>query len=231
MAKRYTPPVAESIKAQLKKSTSDLIFDALRESILTGELSPGTQLIEKNLAADFGVSKTPIREALHHLSHIGLVDLETAKGATVHTLTSEEIKDIWEMRQYLEPMALELSIPHLTDDEIEQLRDCLEEARKSLDAGEMKKLSQINTEFHELLYSKADNHLLIQWLDSLSDRRRLVSMNIWDIENNSDTEWKEHQVIFEAVEVRDIPTASQALKDHIANFTKQVLAHLKKDNQ
>jgi DNA-binding GntR family transcriptional regulator len=229
MAKRRnsTSQNTLSIQEQLKKSTSDLIFEALRESILTGELLPGTPLIEKNLAEEFGVSKTPIREALHHLSHIGLADMETAKGATVHTLTSDEIKDIWEMRQYLEPLALELSIPHLTDEEIGDLNDILNDAKQALDDNDMKTLSQINTEFHEMLYCKADNHLLVQWLDSLSDRRRLVSMHIWGIENNSQDEWQEHRAILDAVVVRDIPKASQALKDHISNFNKQVLAHIK----
>jgi len=226
--RRATPPVAQSIKDRLKKSTSDLIFEALREAILTGDYKPGTPLIEKTLAEEFGVSKTPVREALHHLSHIGLVDLETAKGATVHALTPDEIKDIWEMRQTLEPMALELSMPHLTEDEIQLLRGCLDDAREALDTNDMKRLSQINTTFHELLYSRANNHLLVKWLDSLSDRRRLVSMQIWGIENNSDKEWQEHRAILEAVEARDIPTASQALKDHINNFSKQVLAYLDK---
>lgn len=226
MARRYTPSIAQSIRDQLKKSTSDLIFEALRESILMGDLPPGTQLIEKTLAEQFGVSKTPIREALHHLSHIGLVDLETAKGATVHVLTPTEIKDIWEMRQYLEPLALELSIPHLGNKEVQQLTDILVDARKALETGEMKDLAKSNTEFHEMLYSKADNHLLVQWLDSLSDRRRLVSMQIWDIENNSDAEWQEHRAILEAVEARDIATASDTLKSHIGNFTQQVLSHL-----
>ncbi len=229
MTQKYSP-IAQSIRDQLKKSTSDIIFEALRESILMGELPPGTQLIEKTLAEQFGVSKTPVREALHHLSHIGLTDIETAKGATVHILTYDEIKDIWEMRQYLEPLALELSIPHLVEEEISRLRQILKDARTALDEGRMKDLAQLNTEFHELLYSKADNHLLVQWLDSLSDRRRLVSMHIWDIENNSDAEWKEHYAILEAVEARDIDTASQALKTHIGNFTKQVLAHIK-DNE
>lgn len=213
-----------SIQEQLKKSTSDLIFEALHESILTGALSPGTALIEKNLADEFGVSKTPIREALHHLSHIGLVDMETAKGATVHTLTPDEIKDIWEMREYLEPLALELSIPHLTDDEIKDLQEILDEAKNALDAQDMATLSQINTEFHEMLYCKADNHLLVQWLDSLSDRRRLISMHIWKLENHSDDEWQEHRAILDAVASRDISKASQALKNHIGNFNKQVLA-------
>lgn len=223
---KTTASAAQSIRERLKKSTSDLIFDALRESILTGELAPGTSLIEKNLAQEFEVSKTPIREALHHLSHIGLVDMETAKGATVHTLTPDEIKDIWEMRQYLEPLALELSIPHLTDDEINELNEILDEAKQALTDGNMKVLSQVNTEFHELLYSKAENHLLVQWLDSLSDRRRLVSMHIWTIENHSDEEWQEHRTILDAVSDRDIKRASQALKDHIGNFNQQVLAHL-----
>lgn len=215
-----------SIREQLKKSTSDRIFDAVRELILTGELAPGMALIEKNLAEEFGVSKTPIREALHHLSHIGLVDMETAKGATVHTLTADEIKDIWDMRQHLEPLALELSLPHLTDDEIKELEAILDDAQQAIANHNMKGLSQINTEFHEMLYCKADNHLLVQWLDSLSDRRRLVSMHIWGINNNSQDEWQEHRDILDAIVERNIPKASQALKDHIGNFNKQVLAHI-----
>ena len=130
-------------------------------------------------------------------------------------------------KRYLEPMALELSMPYLTNGEIEQLQVYLDEARIALDQGDMKSLSQINTDFHKLLRSKANNHLLNQWLDSLSDRRRLVSLMIWDIENNMDQEWHEHVAILEAIKARDIPKASQALKDHIANFTQQVLAHLK----
>lgn len=217
-----------SIQERLKKSTSDLIFEELREAILIGDLAPGTSLIEKNLAAQFGVSKTPIREALHHLSHIGLVDLETAKGATVHTLTLNEIKDIWEMRTYLEPLALELSIPHLTNEEVQSLNDILADARQAMADQDMKRLSQLNAEYHAMLYSKADNHLLVQWLDSLSDRRRLVSMHIWDMENNSEAEWHDHRAILDAIEQQDIAGASQVLKNHIRKSTKQV--HLLIDN-
>lgn len=233
MARRHQSTASSnySIRERLKKSTSDLIFEALRESILTGELAPGTALIEKNLADEFDVSKTPIREALHHLSHIGLVDMETAKGATVHTLSPDEIKDIWEMREYLEPLALELSVPHFTDEEIGDLGEMLEEAKAAMAEGDLKGLSEINSEFHEMLYSKADNHLLVRWLDSLSDRRRLVSMHIWDIENHSDNEWQEHRAILDAIEQGDIPRASQALKDHIANFNQQVLATIGKTHE
>lgn len=218
------------IHYQLKKSTSDLIFEALREAILTGELESGTPLIEKSLAEQFGVSKTPIREALHHLSHIGLVDMETAKGATVHTLSPDEIKDIWQMRVYLEPLALELSIPHLTAEELEELDEILADAKQAITDGDLKELSLQNTTFHELLYSKADNHLLVRWLDSLSDRRRLVSMHIWNISNHSEGEWDEHRAILDAVQKRDIQQASQRLKEHIGNFNKQVLAYIHDTN-
>lgn len=218
------------IHHQLKKSTSDLIFEALREAILMGELESGTPLIEKTLAEQFGVSKTPIREALHHLSHIGLVDMETAKGATVHTLTADEIKDIWQMRIHLEPLALELSIPHLTDDELDDLAEILVDARQAIQDDDLKELSRLNTSFHEMLYSKADNHLLVQWLDSLSDRRRLVSMHIWDIDNQSEREWEEHRAILDAVQNHKVALASQKLKEHIGNFNKQVLAYISSQN-
>ncbi len=153
---------ANVMRDQLKKSISDSIFDALREAILAGELATGTKLKEKNLAEEFGVSKTPVRETLHHLSHVGLVDLQPAKGATVQRLTPEEIY-----------------------------------------------------------------HLLVQWLDSLSDRRRLVSMIVWDIANSGQKEWEEHRAILDAVEAGDVCKTSQALKDHIGNFSRQVMAHIR----
>ena len=153
---------ANVIRDQLRKFISDIIFDALRETILAGDLATGTQLKEKNPAEEFGVSKTPVREALHHLSHIGQVDLQPAKGATVHRLTPE-----------------------------------------------------------------ANNHLLVQWLDSLSDWRRLVSMTNWDIANSGQKDWEEYRAILDAVEAGDVSKASEALKDHIGNFSRQVMAHIR----
>jgi DNA-binding GntR family transcriptional regulator len=207
---------------QIKQSTSDIIFETLREAILIRELPAGTPLVEAQLSQQFGVSKTPVREALQRLTHTGLVDFELARGARVHTLTRAEIADIWEMRAYLEPLSLKQSAPHLSPDELAELDSVLREARTALDSGDFQSLSKHNNHFHQQLYSKADNHLLLKWLGGLSDLRRLISMQGWAIENRSLQEWNEHTAILDAVKAGDCDLAAERLAEHIRRFGELV---------
>ena len=213
----------------VKKSTSDRVYEALHKAILSQELPGGTALIEAQLAAQFGVSKTPIREALQRLTHTGLVDFEVAKGATVHQLTRREIEDIWEMRILLEPLSLKQSAPRLTQPELDRLTHILDDAKAALEDGDYQQLSLLNSNFHETLYSKAINHLLIQWLESLSDRRRLISMLGWTGSSRVRDEWGEHRGILEAVQSGNFDLAAQRLEAHIRQFVQFLLEHLSLD--
>jgi DNA-binding GntR family transcriptional regulator len=209
----------------LRKSVTDAIAESLREAILSHSLQGGTPLIEKQLAEEFGVSKTPVREALLRLAQTGLVDFAHAKGATVHLLSFDEMQDVLEMRQVLEPLALKQSAPHLTSEDMKMLEQLLVTASKTQVQKNLSKLSEVNNSFHNILYSRADNVLLLKWLADLNDRRRLISVKGWKTENRSSEELKEHKAILQAIKQKNFVLAVKQLERHINNFASLVLSH------
>jgi DNA-binding GntR family transcriptional regulator len=226
MARRAEERPALDLKiemASVKKSVTDLIVGNLREAILSQTLPGGTPLIEKQLAEEFKVSKTPVREALLRLAQTGLVDFAHAKGATVHQLGFAEMQDILEMRQVLEPLALEQSATNLTREDIKTLEQLLASAAKPQVQQNLSKLSEVNNGFHNILYSRAENVLLLKWLDDLNDRRRLISVKGWKTENRSSEELKEHRAILQAIKQKNFVLAVKQLERHITNFSNLVL--------
>lgn len=209
----------------VRKSVADMVFESLLEAILSNDLPSGTPLIEVQLAEQFLVSKTPIREAIQRLVQTGLVDFELARGATVHTLTQDEIRDIFEMRILIEPMALQQSAPHLTKEELIELENVLERSRIAIQQADYRELSQQNSAFHHCLVRHATNHLMLQWLDSLSHRRRLISLQGWSLENRSERELEEHHGILQAVQLADFQLAADRLARHITRFSQIVLSN------
>lgn len=226
MARRSSPTTEIDITLPViapRASATDAVYDVLREAILTCEIPGGTPLIEAALAAKFGVSKTPVREALQRLAHTGLVDMELARGATVHSLTLDEIRDMTELRAELEPLALRQSIPYLATSDYKHMRHVLEQARAALTKEDFQQLSILNSAFHSGLYNRAPNQLLVKWLESLSDRRRLISMQGWALENRTQSEWEEHSAIVDALEAGDGELAAYRLREHILCFARIVL--------
>ncbi len=221
MARRSEPrPKLELRLTSGYSNRTDGVFEAIKEAILTQALPSGTPLIEQHLAENFGVSKTPVREALLRLSKEGLVCLEPTRGASVVELSAQEIKDIFEMRLVLEPLALEQSAPHLEKRELKALEQFLKQAKKAIAQDDFVALSQLNIAFHRGLYSQCPNQLLVGWLDGLSNRRRLLSVQGWTRQNRSLEEWQEHESILKAVQQADVKLAKTLLTNHIKRFSR-----------
>lgn len=203
-------------------SRVDAVYGTLKEAILSQTLAGGIPLVESQIAAQFEISKTPVREALLRLAQEGLVDFQPIRGATVHSLTVGEIRDLFEMRLHLEPLALAQSAPLLSKTDLKHLEDLLTQAKNQTDLAE---LSRINLEFHRGLYQAAPNQLLLGWLESLNDRRRLLSLQGWRKQNRSAQEWKEHSGILSAIQKADFELAQQRLREHIQRFASLVLEY------
>ena len=127
-----------SLKLGNYKPLRELVFDALREAILSGTLKPGDRLMEVQLAEEMGVSRTPVREAIRKLELEGLVVMVPRKGAYVSGLSLKDAADLFEIRQSLEGLAASLAAERITDEEIKMLEDSfkqLVEATKKSSCG------------------------------------------------------------------------------------------------
>ncbi|MBF6593068.1 MAG: GntR family transcriptional regulator [Thermaceae bacterium] len=220
MARRLEarPELNLRLEPRLGTNRTKEVYETLKEAILTQQLPPTTPLIESQLAQALGLSKTPVREALLHLANEGLVNLEPIKGASVHSLSLSEIRDIFEMRLHLEPLALIQSAPLLSEAELGALEQLLVEAESALVKPDFARLSLLNLQFHRGLYSAASNRLLVGWLDSLGERRRLLSLQGWQRHNRSLAEWQEHRAILRAVQKGQTEVAALRLREHIEQF-------------
>ncbi len=185
-------------------------YEALRNKILTGELRPGTQLIQANLAKDLGVSMTPVREALRDLATEGLVTLLPHKGAAVTTLDLEDAKEIHTIRLKLEPDATRLAVDHVTLDVLNRA----EELYTALSETADHRWVVCNRDFHKLLISPAPAPRLVGILSSLLEAAALYVPLAISHRVGPDPQL-EHRAILDAYLRRDAEAAAEAVAAHI----------------
>ncbi|HBB31039.1 MAG TPA: GntR family transcriptional regulator [Cyanobacteria bacterium UBA8803] len=199
-----------------KRSTPDLIADVLREAILQGIFQEGQSLRQDEIAAQFGVSRIPVREALRQLEAEGLVTLHLNRGATVSVLSPLEVQEIDEIRSALETTAVQLAIPKLTESDLEKARAILEAMDRATEAASLAKL---NWEFHATLYTPAERPRLLGMIKTLHiniDRYVRLQMAKGDYLERSQ---KEHYQLLDACRQRDSKAAVRLLKRHIISMS------------
>jgi DNA-binding GntR family transcriptional regulator len=198
-------------------SRTEAVLDALKHAILTGRLSPGQPLVETELAAQLGVSKTPVREALKTLSGAGLVTMSPYKGASVRTVDDALAHSVYDIRILLEPEAVRRSA-----NRGEAGRASWDAARAALDAADRATdradRQQANREFHRALYAGCGNDLMVGILDGLRDQTALVSTAVWTRNATWEQEAAEHRTILEAVGAGRADDAATLLEEHIRAF-------------
>jgi DNA-binding GntR family transcriptional regulator len=215
---------------------ADEIAYRLQASILDGEYPPGTRLNQDELCARFGVSRTPVREALRKLQAQNLVELVPNKGATVRVPTREELNEVYEIRAELEGFATELAAGQMTPAAIDRLRrlqgavsaeiELLE--ANHLDAAEEaafnSRVTRANELFHAEIYRAAGNDRLATIIGDLQGyfpkdyvwraTRRGPEARALGVDN--------HEEILSALEARDAQDARKAMTQHI-NFARRLL--------
>ncbi|WP_461017198.1 GntR family transcriptional regulator [Streptomyces daliensis] len=197
------------------------VLAAIKAAILNGQFTPGTPLVESELAGRFQVSKTPVREALKALEGSGLVDIRPYTGTTVRALTQEDALALYDMRLLLEPEAVRRGVAAGGD--FAEAAQALEEAARAEDASSR---STANRDFHRGLYAGCGNPLLVRTLDGLRDQTALVSASSWARMPSWDEEAREHAAILDQVRAGDAEKAAALVRRHIEGF---VARHLKKE--
>ncbi len=205
-----------------RKSLHEELTDAIREQIVNGDLAPGIRVPEKNLCTFYGVSRTPLREALKVLATEGLLSLEPNRGAWVSRITPEDLDEVFPVMGALEALSGELACKHITDPEIGRIRVLHRQMLKHYDKRELSKYFEVNQKIHEAILEAARNDTLATQYRSLAARVRRARY----VANMTQERWKqatdEHEQIMECLETRDGKRLSQVLKDHLENKLETV---------
>lgn len=208
------------------ESVTEQVYRILKSRITSGELIEGQHLVEATLAAEFGVSKTPIREALARLERDGLVDIERGKGAVVHTASIEEIRDILEVRGALEGLAAEKAALVITAEDIDELAFIISTAETALSNSDLTRYKELDEEFHDAVMRISGNHRLMIMRTQLRDLVRLVMTTSVTLPGRPEQSIAEHKKILHALKKRDACLAGSLAREHIVRINAAVIQHL-----
>jgi DNA-binding GntR family transcriptional regulator len=218
--------------ADERRALVDKLAAQLHARVLSGELPSGTRLRQEALAEEFGVSRTPVREALRKLQAGGLVELLPHRGAVVRGLSPREIRDAYEVRATLEALAAELAATRITRQQLTRLGHAQAGFRRALeqtlrvrrrgdgDVGEREvaQWGRANDEFHQVIHEASCNDVLSQTLAQLHRNfprdlsRLVVSQSSAMLEANVG----EHEAILDALRRHDVDAARQLMLDHVS---------------
>lgn len=189
------------------------LHERILSAIDSGEMAPGTRLLETDLAARFGVSRTPVREALRRLETQGVVTHEPRKGAVVATLDYDQLGELYAVREVMEGLAARLAARHASEAEVLLLRDMIAADEQ---VREPKAQSQANKRFHRQLHQCSHNRYLIETLNPIRRSMALLGNTTFAAPGRIDTSNAEHKLIVDAIEARDGEAADAAARAHIA---------------
>ncbi len=189
-------------------------YSLILEAIEAGVFKPGDRLVESELAERFGVSRTPVREALQRLETQAMLARD-GRSLMVASLDHNQLAELYAVRTELEGLAARLAARHATEEEVRVMRAMVMEDRALL-GGDPRLLSQANKRFHKQIHLASHNRFLVQQLDLVRRAMALMATTSFAAEGRDGPALAEHERIVAAIEARDGDAAYLALKTHIS---------------
>ncbi len=208
------------------------MYEYLKKTILSGRLHPGERLTEEHLAERIGVSRTPVREALHKLELEGLIKPLETRGFIVSRDSKDEVEELFEIRAILEGYALRIISEKISDQELERLYGFIKEAEEALRRNQIEKVFKWNTKFHDMLH------------DLVAEKRRfhrlMVNMRKYVLRYRKDTlDYPDggsraidgHRKILLALKLKDPDLCERVMREHIREAKEDALQSLLAKNR
>ncbi len=203
-------------------SLAEQVFERLESEILTGKYQRGEILTEMRLVSDLGVSRTPVREALHRLEQEHIIEI-TAKGILVLGVTEQDLTDIFAIRMKIEGLASYNAAQRITEEELAELRETLELQEFYVSKHDPEHIKVMDSKFHQLIYRFCGSTVLYDTLMPL--HKKVQKYRRASVENHERAlqSAREHRAIFEAIEKHDAALAERYTTDHIVNANNHIL--------
>lgn len=209
----------------------DVVFQTLRKAILTGELKPGERLMEIHLADKLGVSRTPIREAIHKLELEGLVTMLPRRGAMVSEISENGLKDVLEVRRSLDAFCAELAAKRISGEEKEALKNAYGAFNEAVATGDATIMAKADVAFHDIIIKATGNERLIMIINNLGEQMYRYRFEYIKDETKRDDIMHEHRALMESIINGDEQAAGNAARIHIDNQEKAIIRRLHLDSQ
>lgn len=202
------------IKGLGRQTLNQKVYENLKLSILNGDLAPETKLNETHVAEQLNVSATPVREAFRTLASEGLVEIIPWKGVVVKKFSNDEVLEVYQCREVLEVLAVELAIDKIDKNDLEILDNYIKISKNSNNISELVK---INTDIHEFILDKSGNNKLKFLVEILNDVL-LHDRNVSAFDNTRREEIvDEHVLLLNELKNKNLDKAKEAMRIHIHN--------------
>lgn len=203
-------------------SLAEQVFERLENDILTGKYQRGEILTELKLVADLGVSRTPVREALHRLEQEHIIEI-TPKGILILGVTEQDLKDIFAIRLRIEGLASYCAAENMTMEQLAELKETLELQEFYVTKQDPERIKKMDSKFHQLIYQYCGSTVLNDTLLPL--HKKVQKYRRASVEDNARAQQsaREHRAIFEAMEARNAALAEKYTTEHIANAADHIL--------
>lgn len=209
----------------------DVVFNTLRQAILTGELKPGERLMEIHLANRLGVSRTPIREAIRKLELEGLVTMIPRRGAEVAQITEKSMKDVLEVRRTLDALSAELACERISPEEEEQLKQACLNFEAAVKTKDTKSIAKADVAIHDIIAAATGNQRLIQLINNLAEQMYRYRFEYIKDATQHERIIEEHRIIYDSIIKKDRVAAAEMAKTHIDNQEKAVIARIRMEQE
>jgi len=207
-----------------KTSLHILVYNQLKELIISGKLKPGERLMEYEIAKNLNISKTPIREAIRELSKEGLVVHESRRKLTVVDFTEKDIREILTLRAELESIAITIAIPRFTDKDYLELEKRIEELHQREDQKDFFDVRRIDIErIHSFMVEMSGNTRLIQMWKVLASQMMVLFQAVELKSKNHGYSTKNHRMLTEMMKAGDVQQAGEFLKNHILRNLESII--------
>ncbi len=215
-----------------RKSLGHDVFEYLKNAIIDQTIVPGSRLVESKIADMLGISRTPLREALHKLEREDWIEKIPSGGFKVVTLTNDDIEQTFGIRSVLEAYAAQLAAENYQDKDLVPLERKIKEYQKCLESKKnIDKLHKINTQFHDLLYSLSKSPKLIKMINQLQAQISRFRQIILKQEEYAHRSSEDHIKMLDAIKNRDGKKVEQLVRQHIINGKIAVLSTLKQEEE
>jgi DNA-binding GntR family transcriptional regulator len=215
---------ARAVAIGRQASSADLVYGALRDAIIRGELAEGEALRQGTIAEMFNVSRIPVREAMQRLEAQGLVISARFKGVVVASLSCDQIEEIFQFRALLEPAVIAMAVPKVTDATLQQAQALCHAFAAESDPA---RWGDLNRQFHTCLYGDCGKPFFLSVVDKTCDLvERYVRLVLYLTEGMRSAV-AEHQAILDACKARDADAAAALTRDHIEGAARSLVACLR----